>query len=71
MSLFSGVSTVQIQNATKKASVSESDQSQIVGLASVLVSCISSGFAGVYFEKILKGKDDAGHSQRVRNAFVM
>jgi len=53
--LFVGVSTVQIQNATKKASVSESEQSQIVGLLSVLVSCISSGFAGVYFEKILKG----------------
>lgn len=53
--LFVGVSTVQIQNASKKANVSEAEQSQIVGLAAVLVSCISSGFAGVYFEKILKG----------------
>jgi len=53
--LFVGVSAVQIQNASKKANVSEAEQSQIVGMAAVLVSCISSGFAGVYFEKILKG----------------
>ena len=50
------MSTVQIQNATKKSSVSEADQSQLVGMIAVLVSCVSSGFAGVYFEKILKGK---------------
>ena len=54
----SGVSAVQIQNATKKANVSEAEQSQLVGMAAVLVSCISSGFAGVYFEKILKGGED-------------
>uniref|UniRef100_A0A4W3GIF7 Major facilitator superfamily domain containing 14A n=1 Tax=Callorhinchus milii TaxID=7868 RepID=A0A4W3GIF7_CALMI len=29
--------------------------SQFVGLVSVLIACFSSGFAGVYFEKILKG----------------
>lgn len=28
--------------------------SQLVGLLAVLVACFSSGFAGVYFEKILK-----------------
>lgn len=28
--------------------------SQFVGLMSVLMACVSSGFAGVYFEKILK-----------------
>ena len=55
-SLSSGVSTVQIQNATKKVDLSQADQSQFVGMAAVLVSCVSSGFAGVYFEKILKGK---------------
>jgi len=51
--LFVGVSAVQIQNATKKT-VAE-DQSLAVGMVAVIVSCISSGFAGVYFEKILKG----------------
>lgn len=28
--------------------------SQFVGVMAVLIACISSGFAGVYFEKILK-----------------
>lgn len=28
--------------------------SQFVGLIAVLIACFSSGFAGVYFEKILK-----------------
>ena len=30
-------------------------QSRTIGFIAVLISCLSSGFAGVYFEKILKG----------------
>ena len=33
------------------------EQNQLLGLVSVLISSLSSGFAGVYFEKILK-KDE-------------
>uniref|UniRef100_A0A8C4Z589 Solute carrier family 35 member 2 n=1 Tax=Gadus morhua TaxID=8049 RepID=A0A8C4Z589_GADMO len=54
--LFLGVAIVQVQQEGKKESVSESsDQNYTVGLVAVVVSCLSSGFAGVYFEKILKG----------------
>ncbi|CAB1430751.1 unnamed protein product [Pleuronectes platessa] len=45
---------VQQQEGNKEASDS-SNQNYMVGLIAVVISCLSSGFAGVYFEKILKG----------------
>lgn len=55
--LFAGVAVVQVQQEGKKeASLSDSSaQNYMVGLVAVVISCLSSGFAGVYFEKILKG----------------
>uniref|UniRef100_A0A3Q3GS50 Solute carrier family 35 member 2 n=1 Tax=Labrus bergylta TaxID=56723 RepID=A0A3Q3GS50_9LABR len=55
--LFGGVAIVQVQQEGKKeASVSDSSgQNYTAGLVAVVISCLSSGFAGVYFEKILKG----------------
>ncbi|KAM3872283.1 UDP-galactose translocator [Diretmus argenteus] len=55
--LFCGVAVVQVQQeGNKEASVSDSaNQKYTVGLIAVVISCLSSGFAGVYFEKILKG----------------
>ncbi|CAL8324511.1 unnamed protein product [Merluccius merluccius] len=54
--LFTGVAIVQVQQEGKKESVSDSsNQKYTVGLIAVVISCLSSGFAGVYFEKILKG----------------
>ncbi|KAM9752548.1 UDP-galactose translocator isoform 1-T1 [Menidia menidia] len=55
--LFTGVAVVQVQQeGNQEAAVaSSSDQSYTVGLVAVVTSCLSSGFAGVYFEKILKG----------------
>ncbi|XP_008291277.1 UDP-galactose translocator isoform X1 [Stegastes partitus] len=55
--LFAGVAIVQVQQeGNKEASVSGgSNQNYTVGLVAVVISCLSSGFAGVYFEKILKG----------------
>ncbi|KAG0364931.1 nucleotide-sugar transporter-domain-containing protein [Gamsiella multidivaricata] len=35
----------------------DSSQNPIIGLLAVLTSCVSSGFAGCYFEKILKGSE--------------
>lgn len=64
--LMTGVALVQWP--TDSASTPEKDQltpgSQVVGLVAVLVACCSSGFAGVYFEKILK---ESKQSVWVRN----
>ena len=64
--LFLGVSVVQVSNMSGSSSSSSSanstsddepEQSYTVGILAVLVACLLSGFAGVYFEKILKGSD--------------
>ncbi|KAK3831488.1 MAG: nucleotide-sugar transporter [Linnemannia gamsii] len=71
--LMLGVTLVQLQNGDSDfldtsgvgdeldSSSSEDDslvsQNPIIGLFAVLTSCISSGFAGCYFEKILKGSE--------------
>lgn len=54
--LFVGVSIVQMQpdNSTPKKTVA-TEQNPMLGLLAVIISCMMSGFAGVYFEKILKG----------------
>ena len=59
--LFVGVALVQLQpNLTTSNKNSTTDaQKPLVGLIAVLVSCLCSGFAGVYFEKILKGASSA------------
>lgn len=50
-------SALQVQQEGNKevASSSVVQQNYSVGLVAVVISCLSSGFAGVYFEKILKG----------------
>ncbi|XP_043102316.1 UDP-galactose translocator [Puntigrus tetrazona] len=55
--LFSGVAIVQVEQegGKQKEAVTSTNQNYFKGLVSVIISCLSSGFAGVYFEKILKG----------------
>ncbi|NWX78881.1 S35A2 protein, partial [Alca torda] len=67
--LFAGVALVQAEQAraTPGPSLSPAEgpqQSYAVGLAAVAASCLSSGFAGVYFERLLK---TTGGSIWVRN----
>lgn len=57
--LMLGVTLVQMESVTTASKVVEDaggiiGQRPIVGLLAVLTSCVSSGFAGCYFEKILK-----------------
>ncbi|XP_002741925.3 UDP-galactose translocator-like [Saccoglossus kowalevskii] len=58
--LFVGVAIVQIQPTDPDKQHTEIhtkdiEQNPYLGLIAVILSCLSSGFAGVYFEKILKG----------------
>uniref|UniRef100_A0A8C5JPP6 Major facilitator superfamily domain containing 14A n=1 Tax=Junco hyemalis TaxID=40217 RepID=A0A8C5JPP6_JUNHY len=53
--LMTGVAFVQWPSDSQATPAKEhSAGSQFVGLIAVLIACFSSGFAGVYFEKILK-----------------
>ncbi|XP_054618891.1 solute carrier family 35 member A3b isoform X2 [Dunckerocampus dactyliophorus] len=54
--LMAGVTSVQWPTESEGDSEQKilSASTQFVGLMAVLMACISSGFAGVYFEKILK-----------------
>lgn len=53
--LFLGISLVQVENMT--ATTPKQDVNAFYGLISVVSACTLSGFAGVYFEKILKGSE--------------
>lgn len=59
--LFVGVAMVQLVHVTKSSSdgshndsKDDDASSRFTGLMAILMACILSGFAGVYFEKILK-----------------
>lgn len=54
--LITGVSLVQIQEQSSGDSATKKpvDQDPMLGLIAVLSVCLMSGFAGIYFEKVLK-----------------
>jgi UDP-sugar transporter A1/2/3 len=54
--LTAGVVLVQTAGKTKEATET-AEQNPVVGFVAVLTSAMCSGFAGVYFEKILKGSN--------------
>lgn len=56
--LFFGVVLVQLQQTPSKKPASGIEQKPLLGFFSILLACCFSGFAGVYFEKILKGTAD-------------
>lgn len=58
--LVLGVVFVQLADsgtATTTAAESGPEQNRVIGFAAALGACFLSGFAGVYFEKMLKGAD--------------
>lgn len=69
--LFVGVATVQLQPHDQKVSEKvATEQNPLVGLVAVIVSCLMSGFAGVYFEKILKGTKQTIWLRNVQLGFI-
>ncbi|XP_033123777.1 CMP-sialic acid transporter-like [Anneissia japonica] len=52
--LFTGIALVQLDSANVKQ---DSHYNYTYGLVAIILSCLCSGFAGVYFEKVLKGSD--------------
>ncbi|XP_035676721.1 UDP-galactose translocator-like isoform X2 [Branchiostoma floridae] len=73
--LFAGVSAVQLEStgATSSGKATgekvETEQNPLLGLIAVVVSCISSGFAGVFFEKVLKGSVASVWVRNIQLAF--
>jgi UDP-sugar transporter A1/2/3 len=57
--LTAGVACVQIPSGTAQVTAQEGNYT--LGIAAVAVACVCSGFAGVYFERVLKG----GHSASI------
>lgn len=56
--LFMGASAVQLSQQALAASSSVSGRgNNLTGLITVIISCFTSGFSGVYFEKTLKNKN--------------
>ncbi|XP_018010516.1 UDP-galactose translocator-like, partial [Hyalella azteca] len=51
-----GVALVQLA-ATTVAVVGSVEQNKLLGVGAAIGACFCSGFAGIYFEKILKGSD--------------
>uniref|UniRef100_A0A1I7UJD0 UDP-galactose transporter n=1 Tax=Caenorhabditis tropicalis TaxID=1561998 RepID=A0A1I7UJD0_9PELO len=52
--LMFGVAFVQMNNTPSTEVKTESQENYVVGLSAVLATCVTAGFAGVYFEKMLK-----------------
>jgi UDP-sugar transporter A1/2/3 len=52
-----GVAVVQVSGSSDHEASENEDRNRLVGLVAVLCAACTSGFSGVYFEKILKGSD--------------
>ncbi|XP_048511120.1 UDP-galactose translocator isoform X2 [Athalia rosae] len=57
MLLLTGVILVQLDQSKPSSVPSGTEQNHLIGVSAALSACFLSGFAGIYFEKILKGSD--------------
>ncbi|CAG0917192.1 unnamed protein product [Notodromas monacha] len=68
--LTAGIALVQLANIGSSSANQKSDESAIVGLSAVIFACCLSGFAGVYFEKILKSSVSSVWLRNVQLSFL-
>jgi UDP-sugar transporter A1/2/3 len=69
LALVAGVALVQLSDVKESASAGP-EQSKLIGFSAALTACFLSGFAGVYFEKILKGSDISVWMRNVQLAIL-
>jgi len=69
LALVAGVAMVQLSDVKESASAIPG-QSKLIGFSAALTACCLSGFAGVYFEKILKGSDISVWMRNVQLAML-
>ncbi|XKL67632.1 hypothetical protein PGB90_003123 [Kerria lacca] len=55
--LLVGVGLVQVADVKDQKLTTNIEQNRVIGMIAALSACVLSGFAGIYFEKILKGSD--------------
>lgn len=57
LSLIAGVALVQLADQKAPTKIQEAEQNRLLGFSAALGACVLSGFAGIFFEKMLKGAD--------------
>ncbi|WBW73340.1 Golgi UDP-galactose transmembrane transporter Gms1 [Schizosaccharomyces osmophilus] len=68
--LTGGIAIVQLQNlASDSKSPVDSSMNPLTGFTAVLIACLISGLAGVYFEKVLKGTNPSLWVRNVQLSF--
>ncbi|XP_066963345.1 UDP-N-acetylglucosamine transporter isoform X2 [Macrobrachium rosenbergii] len=68
--LTAGVALVQLSSSDKGSSGSNEHQNRLLGCVAAISACCCSGFAGIYFEKILKGSDVSVWVRNVQLSFL-
>lgn len=68
--LLAGFALVQLAGSSSSSVTGGHEQNRTFGLIAVVVSCCMSGFAGVYFEKILKGSDVSVWVRNIQLSFL-
>jgi len=68
--LLVGVALVQLAQTEEKKVTEGPEQNRLVGFGAALSACVLSGFAGIYFEKILKGSDVSVWMRNIQLSFL-